>query len=65
MRLGSHRDLGRNELCFGLEISVSSQRVVEAAGSGLELYGQAARIISIGKLSALPRVHTRPIDDLV
>src|SRR5262249_6159564 len=26
-----------------------------------EIYGQASRLISIGKLNVLPRLHTRPI----
>src|SRR5438270_13891864 len=26
------------------------------------IYGQASRLISIGKLNASPRLHTRPID---
>src|SRR5919198_429924 len=28
---------------------------------GKTIYGQAARLISIGKLNASPRLHTRPI----
>ena len=27
-----------------------------------QIYGQASRLISIGKLNASPRLHTRPID---
>ena len=33
-----------------------------AAGRKKRSYGQASRLISIGKLNASPRLHTRPID---
>src|SRR5207302_369999 len=40
----------------------SRSRSVSACMLRKIIYGQASRLISIGKLNASPRLHTRPID---
>src|SRR5437660_9928546 len=40
----------------------SPSRSVSACMLRKIIYGQASRLISIGKLNASPRLHTRPID---
>ena len=45
-------------------VLVLRARVIEARGR-LGLYGQAARIISTGKLNALLRFHIPPINQVV
>ena len=44
---------------------MSTWRKHEYCISNLRLYGQAARIISIGKLNTLLCLHIQPINDLV
>src|ERR1700722_337611 len=60
------RRSSRSPMTFGSQPNVDQLHASSSkATNALRLYGQASRAISTGQLSALLRVHTRPINHVV